>query len=1056
LKSFGWLFALQFLLFNSFNLEAQFYHSTTYDQQDGLSSQYVWDISQDDKGRMLFLTQNGLDIYDGFKWQSIKQTQDGVFLPSKRLSRIIKNNDDGFWVAGVNNYENFTILYYDFSTGEWQNYLNPVNVQQDAYFSAISEYNGVRQFLMGSINVVYYKADEAQKWNKLEIDKEMGLLLNVDFIDNSPHVFTEGGIYKVIDNRLIKQTYEFEQLANFKKLGPIIELKKELSGELALIGERGIGKTLGKKLDVFISLKKEELLTSSFRNAQFEVHPDYDVITLFNSKLYGRFFGDEFKNLLSQDDGTFSWANRFFIDRQQILWLATDRGIKKFSNLNFESYNKLNGLQDFEVTSINALSSDKLFFGSNFGWQIFENGEFIEKNNTAVIDYELSHRIQETVFFNNKIYAASTKLGLIEINQDNTFSVRSSKDVQSVTVHNNQLYFMDRRNAIYKMDDQLNIFAAFDLKNGFRKYFRRLYSSNDNKLFAIGIAGIVDVETDKLVFGLQSEENVQLVNTYDLIDYDDQYYLVATLAGVHLLNKTTYEVQKNWHGISHPVYALLKSKDQKATYLGTDRGVYIISADGEKSLFTTKDGLLGNEVNRDALFEDDEGKIWIGSSRGLNILSPEMLESSVEPPIVGVESVYNLTRQEELIDVKDAKIKPDNSLAIRFYVSGFYDEDRLELRYRLSDKDEWIYEVGNLNGEKLFYSLSNGSYRFQIQAREARSEWSEVAYSPVFNVMPAYYQRLWFFILVSVVAAVMVFISLLLVHYRNQEARLNAELDVRTKKLLDQQLRLEQQNKELLESNKSLDQFTSAVSHDLKSPLNSSIGLLELLDDSYSQEELLRFTGMVTNNLKKMKNFIIELIELSRNANQGVKFEALDLKKTILDVFDLFDQTPIQKSVDKRLLINGDAPFLGDKSRLNVVFSNLISNSINYHNPSAENPYCDIRIDILEEEVFITVRDNGKGIPKKYQSKIFDMFFRAETSVSGTGLGLFLVKEVIDKMGGTIKVNSEEGMGTTFYIILPNGAPLSKRVKTASSGLPSKSDKPISFDFNDEKFSSKT
>jgi len=87
-----------------------------------------------------------------------------------------------------------------------------------------------------------------------------------------------------------------------------------------------------------------------------------------------------------------------------------------------------------------------------------------------------------------------------------------------------------------------------------------------------------------------------------------------------------------------------------------------------------------------------------------------------------------------------------------------------------------------------------------------------------------------------------------------------------------------------------------------------------------------------------MKSFILELIELSRNANQGVKFEALDLKKMVVDVYELFDQTTVQKSVDKRLLINGKAPFLGDKSRLSVVFSNLISNAINYHNPSVVKP----------------------------------------------------------------------------------------------------------------------
>lgn len=1045
------------MLVGSISLEGQFYRASSYDQQDGLSSQFVWDINQDQKGQMWFLTQAGVDIFDGFTWQNIKQTPEGLLLPSRRMARIYKDGANGFWIIGINNDDKYVIVNYNFATEMWQEYPNPAIIPHKLNYSAVQETDKGTQFLISTSNKVFYKnLGKAEAWVTVALEGRIGRILNVGFVDNYPHVFTKSGVYRLVEERLIKQSYAFEQLDGFDKLGPLVAIKKELSGELALLGQKSIASTVGDKLDVHFTLNDADLFAYAYRNNQFETHPSYNALTLFNSRLYGRFYDQSYRPIYSKSHGEFTWANRFFVDRQQVVWIATDRGVKKFNNFSFESYNRETGLTDFEITSIKAFHDGQVFLGTNNGWQLFNNDKVL--TNTIINKssrHEINHRVQSSVFFKGKIYAAATKSGLIEIDTDKKTSVKYPESVHAVTVFQDSLYIIDSDNKVLCFDERFKPTLVSDLVKRFNNYYRMLYATDDGRLLAYGEYGVIDVRTNEHIFGFQEGESTQFYNTYSFTDYNEQYYAVGTLEGVHLLDKKSLTITKNWQGISHPVYALLKTKHHNNFFVGTDRGLYLIKENGQKYLYAEIDGLVGNELNRDALYEAEDGKIWIGTNKGLTILSTEMLINEVEPPLVGVNELFNLTKQQQITAKANVKIDPENSLAVRFYVSGFYNEDKLTIRYRLNENDDWIYETGTLTGEKLFYSLANGTYQFQIQAKEEKSDWSEIAYSQPFKVMPPIYQRVWFYALMSVLLFILAMVAFRLIYYKHQETRLNEELALRTKKLRDQQFKLEMQNRELLESNKSLDQFTSAVSHDLKSPLNSSIGLLELLDSSYSQEELLHFTGMVTNNLKKMKNFIIELIELSRNANQGVKFEALDLKEMILDVYALFDQTPVQKSIDKRLLINGDAPFHGDKSRLNVVFSNLISNAINYHNPSTNNPYCDIRVDVLAEEVFITVRDNGKGIPKRYQDQIFDMFFRAETTVSGTGLGLFLVKEVIDKMGGSIKVNSEEGMGTTFYIILPNGSSLSKRSKEASSGLPSKSDKPISIDFNDEKFSSK-
>ncbi|MDV7394405.1 histidine kinase dimerization/phospho-acceptor domain-containing protein, partial [Arthrospira platensis SPKY1] len=162
------------------------------------------------------------------------------------------------------------------------------------------------------------------------------------------------------------------------------------------------------------------------------------------------------------------------------------------------------------------------------------------------------------------------------------------------------------------------------------------------------------------------------------------------------------------------------------------------------------------------------------------------------------------------------------------------------------------------------------------------SDWSDVARTPLVTVLAPYYLQWWFMLLMGLVVALAGYLVFRLVYLRRQESVLAREVSLRTQQLQASEQQLQRQNRELTEINKSLDQFTAAVSHDLKSPLNSSIGLLDLLDDSYTQNELLKFIGMVKKNLEKMRALMGELIELSRNSNQALVVEEIDLKQLVL------------------------------------------------------------------------------------------------------------------------------------------------------------------------------
>ena len=125
------------------------------------------------------------------------------------------------------------------------------------------------------------------------------------------------------------------------------------------------------------------------------------------------------------------------------------------------------------------------------------------------------------------------------------------------------------------------------------------------------------------------------------------------------------------------------------------------------------------------------------------------------------------------------------------------------------------------------------------------------------------------------------------------------------------------------------------------------------------------------------------------------------------------------KNIKIDMDIRQDSDFYSDEGRIRVIVNNLVSNAIRYHNPDAEQPFVNITAH-LNGQAKIVIEDNGIGIPEQYHQKIFDMFYRVSEKSRGSGLGLYIVKETIDRLSGNIEIESKPGLGTKFTIHLPN------------------------------------
>ena len=242
--------------------------------------------------------------------------------------------------------------------------------------------------------------------------------------------------------------------------------------------------------------------------------------------------------------------------------------------------------------------------------------------------------------------------------------------------------------------------------------------------------------------------------------------------------------------------------------------------------------------------------------------------------------------------------------------------------------------------------------------------------------------------------------------------------------LLDINYRAEEElskNNELLtKTNSELDRFVYSASHDLRAPLSSLLGLINISKLTFKPEELKLHLEMMEGRVAHLDSFIKEIINYSRNSRLRVQIDNANLLSLITDVVDSLRFSEHAVHIKIEILVSPELQIIADANRLKVILTNLISNSIRYADFTRKNPFIQVEAERTDNEMKIRVTDNGLGIAKEHHSKIFEMFYRASENSTGSGLGLYIVMETLTRMGGTIEMTSEHGSGSTFVISLPN------------------------------------
>jgi two-component system sensor histidine kinase/response regulator len=239
-------------------------------------------------------------------------------------------------------------------------------------------------------------------------------------------------------------------------------------------------------------------------------------------------------------------------------------------------------------------------------------------------------------------------------------------------------------------------------------------------------------------------------------------------------------------------------------------------------------------------------------------------------------------------------------------------------------------------------------------------------------------------------------------------------------------LQLKKKIGELERTNDELNRFVYSTSHDLRSPMASVMGIINLARMENSVVDPNNYLGMIETCMNKMDVFIQKIIEYYKSIRVDEEITEINFKEVLQESIDI---CKMQKP-EIAFTLNVDQPvkFCNDSFRITIIVDNLISNAVKYQKQAVSDPKVNISVKVDAYKVHIEIEDNGIGIVEEHLNNIFKMFFRSSSHVNGLGIGLYIVKEALSRIGGDISVASNYGSGTIFRIMVPNLANREKEV----------------------------
>lgn len=534
-------------------------------------------------------------------------------------------------------------------------------------------------------------------------------------------------------------------------------------------------------------------------------------------------------------------------------------------------------------------------------------------------------------------------------------------------------------------------------------------------------------------FNPESRESMKVNYAWPLHKDRKGNLWVGTLGGgLHLIHKVNGKevISRYDQWLPESNVETIQEADNGDLWIG-GRGLYRFDPEKKTYLhFDVADGLQSNSFKIGAAAKDTSGTLYFGGINGISYFNPSQISLNPYPPKMQITRVrivnYELSAIPEnprailsgpfspadRITLKDS----ENDFTIEFVGLNFHNPRKQQYAYKLEGYHEnWI---PLLPGQRIaaFASLPAGDYTFMVRADNGDGVWAEEPATLRLRILPPWYKTWWAYAFygISALAA--------LTWYRRIRAR---QRDLQNKIALEQM----EKKKEKELSDMKLSFFTN-VSHELRTPLTLIINPAEdLMQAVAPQTEARQKAELVHKQANKLLSLVNQLMDLRKieSGNMKIQLQNADIIAFIREIFLIFkikaDELNIRYTLD---VFREEAPVNFDPAKLEIILTNLLSNAFKYTQEGG-----DVRLSVNrpdENHLLIRVTDSGPGIRPEDLKHIFEPFYQVvrkdRPKAPGTGIGLSLVRELVQVLGGRIDVDSELGAGSAFEVILPcNPAP---------------------------------
>lgn len=795
-------------------IDAQYYPSRQYMTGDGMPSNSVFDIAQHPSGMMWFVTRSGPVYYDGQRWTTFSDT---LNLPSSANSRIVVS-DSTVWVAGLND-TTFTIQYYDQS---WHSILipfHPAMENQNTPFNVGSS-DSTPLILLGLGNELHFKNQGQSSWQKMNIQDAQ--INDIIVIDSTNYIATTDGLFLFQNNELQKVRIPYNQLSNTNILTLNIHENK-----MHLLGYDWYAEL---EDDSIVFQMDDAGLNPSSRLTQGSLVIDKRGTVFYGAGTPARTINYESKtwqNLLIKGENVNIGSTSIFCDRENNIWVSDSRGLFKYNVLQFINYNKSSGLAADEVTAITQLSDGRMILSNPAQLNILDNDKissiYLKKDESPIYRVLDIHEDPE----HNLVYVAENDASLIVYHRNNFntpyFTIDSSNiRITGIELMNGKIYVSSDR-GIYEIDNKQ--LKPIHIKNSIRNI-----KSIGNHLLGLTNANGIIIIRDNAIYQYTSH-NYDLSSVYQATIYKGDTIL-ATRGGIGTLSNDKI-VHWNKLNFKFPAYSILVDQKERL-WIGSDHGVYVYQEEQLK-LYDLDDGLVGNEINRNALFEDDKGQIWIGTEKGASVFRENTGFADVIRLNVDITNIQSMNGKS--LDPQFSVKLPydDNGIEISFQCLSYIDESKMNFRYRINETN-WV-PIPNAGNSITLSNLKDGNYQFEIQSRFGQNEWGPIT-TYQFSIKKPFYFTWWFLCILFLVLFLLgrILFSIRYLMLIKRQNKLKEEVAARTKEIMELNEMLEEKvrirTQELENKNTQLEEYAYINAHYLRGPLSKIMSVIHLTESS--------------------------------------------------------------------------------------------------------------------------------------------------------------------------------------------------------------------------------